>query len=367
MTIEPQNRQYVEKDMVRMLAEEIREKAGGYPMTIMEVCGTHTMSIWRYGLKSLLCPGVTLVSGPGCPVCVTDAGTISTALALARKENVLFTCFGDMLHVPAGHDSLFRAKEEGADVRMVLSPLDALALAKKNPQRDVIFFAVGFETTAPLTASTLKLAAQTGIENFSILCAHKTMPAALCALLGTRNRIDALLCPGHVATVGGAGMFRFVSEEMGKAAAIAGFTPVEILQAVRALADMTVEGEARLVNCYPRAVTEEGNRYAQEVMTRVFTPCDAVWRGLGLIPNSGLALAGSYRKYDALTRFSFTVGELHLQQDHPACCCGAVLRGEMEPIKCPLFGKLCTPQQPAGACMVSGEGACAAAYKYKTD
>lgn len=354
---------YQNAELVRQLVEEINALAPPQT-TIMEVCGTHTMNIYRYGIKRLL-PNIRLCSGPGCPVCVTDAATISRALAIARQHNVIFTSFGDMLRVPAGKDSLQLAKEQGADVRLVLSPLDALAIAKENPQKEVVFFAVGFETTAPLVASTVELAAAEKLENFFVLSAHKTMPAALRALLAPSEGISALLCPGHVAAVTGADYFSFLCRDLHLPAAVAGFLPVDILLAIKALVLQHISGQSELANCYPRAVSRGGNQQAKSVLQRVFTACDAVWRGLGNIPQSGLMLAPAYRQFDAAQHFSEVLAAAPLCSDHPECQCGNVLQGKLDPCDCPLFGRACTPQRPLGACMVSGEGACAAAIKYQ--
>ena len=354
---------YEDKELIGKLRERIAAVCR-QPLTIMEVCGTHTMSIAKSGLKSLLPPELRLVSGPGCPVCVTDTTLISVALTLAQLPGVTLATFGDMLRVPAGDLSLRSLGEQGADVRLVLSPLDALELAQSEPGRQVVFFAVGFETTAPLTASTVELARELGLANFSVLSAHKTMPAALKALLGGDTKVDGLLCPGHVAAIVGAEGFDFVSRELGLPAAVAGFTPVEILLAVAAVAEMCVAEEPCLVNCYKRAVRPEGNPRARQVMEQVFEPCAAVWRGLGELPGSGLAIKEEYAELDAAKRFAAEIAAGTVYRDDPGCRCGDVLRGELAPADCPLFGAACTPQHPCGACMVSSEGSCAAAYKY---
>ncbi len=354
---------YEDKKLIGELTSRIAS-ALRHPLTIMEVCGTHTMSIAASGLRSLLPPELRLISGPGCPVCVTDSSLISAALALARLPRGTLTTFGDMLRVPAGEQSLQYLREQGADVRLVLSPLDALELAQQEKERQVVFFAVGFETTAPLTASTLELARELDLANFSVLSAHKTMPAALRSLLGGGARVDGLLCPGHVAAVTGADNFEFVSRELGLPAAVAGFTPVEILLAVAAIVEMSGAGEAKLVNCYKRAVKPEGNPAAREIMERVFLPCDARWRGLGDLPGSGLAIRPEFAAFDAGKRFAAEIAAAPVYRDDPDCRCGDVLRGEISPRQCPLFGAACTPQHPCGACMVSSEGSCAAAYRY---
>jgi len=355
---------YRDPGLVAALAGRIKAR-NPRPLTIMEVCGTHTMSIARYGIRSLLPPGLRLISGPGCPVCVTDSALISAALAVAGLPGIIFTSFGDMLRVPAGRNSLQRCRDLGADIRIVLSPLDALELAKQNPGQQVVFFAVGFETTAPLTAATLVRAEAEGVDNFSVVPGHKTMPAALRALLARTDNIHGLLCPGHVSAMIGAEAFRFIPEELGKPAAVAGFEPVDILLAVEALTDMAAEGRAELVNCYPRAVRQQGNQRALDLLNQVFQPAEAVWRGLGPIPGSGLALRPRYARYDALSRFSGEIAGREAAADHPGCRCGRVLRGELAPEDCPLFARACTPGSPCGACMVSSEGSCAAAYKYR--
>ena len=355
--------EYRDKERIQSLCRAIRESAPP-PLRIMEVCGTHTMSIYQYGIKSLLPPEISLLSGPGCPVCVTDAGVVSAALALAQRPGLIFCSYGDMLRVPAGDTSLQRLRDEGADIRIVLSPLDALEIARRETEREVVFFAVGFETTAPLTAATLIQAASYGVKNFTVLCAHKTMPQALRSLL-PGSQVDALLCPGHVAAVTGAELFSFVPDELGKAAAVAGFEPIDILEAILAIVKMCWAGEKRLINCYPRVVLPQGNPVAMRMMEQVFQACDAQWRGLGLIPGSGLALRQEYREFDAARRFAAEIAAAECYRDNPACRCGAILRGEKTPEDCPLFGETCSPLHPCGACMVSGEGACAAAYKYR--
>ncbi len=348
---------------IQKLAADLAERQPGRVYTLMEVCGTHTMSIYRYGLRRLLPSNIRLIAGPGCPVCVTPAGQVAEALALARLPQVILTSFGDMLRVPAGGDSLLGAKEQGADVRLVLSPLDALTIAQQNPHRQVVFLAVGFETTAPLTAATLQMAAEQGVANFSLLSVHKTMPQALAALFGEDSPVDGLLCPGHVAAVTGAAYFRFVPQQLSLAAAIAGFEPEEILLAVRCLLQQLLQKQPVLENCYRRAVTEQGNKVAMHLLQQVFQSCDAVWRGLGTIAASGLSIRSQWAAYDARCRFGETLAGA-LAEDPPGCRCGLILQGKLSPTDCPLFGGVCTPAHPQGACMVSAEGSCAAHYKY---
>jgi len=348
---------------LEVLTEKIRE-AGEHlpPTTIMEVCGTHTHAIRRYGIRQLLPEQLRLVSGPGCPVCVTDQADIALALALASMPNVTFFCFGDMLRVPCGNESLASLRARGADVRLCVSPLDALDFARTNPSREVVWYGVGFETTTPHTAALLEAAIALNTKNLSILSAHKTMPNALIALLGGETRVDALLCPGHVAAITGADAFSFLPERFRLPAAIAGFEPEELLLAILALLNMRKSGKPTLVNAYPRVVSKAGNPAAQALVETYFEPCDARWRGLGEIPRSGLALKHAFSAWDAKTRFSPNPGEV---ADAGGCRCGDVLRGLLEPNGCPLFGRACTPERPLGACMVSSEGACAAYYQYE--
>jgi len=348
---------------LKSLIEKIRSTGEHLPpTTIMEVCGTHTHAIRRYGIRQLLPEQVRLVSGPGCPVCVTDQSDIALALALARLPSVTFFCFGDMLRVPCGNDSLASLRAGGADVRLCVSPLDALDFARVNSSRKVVWYGVGFETTTPHTAALLEAAIASQTKNLSILCAHKTMPNALSALLGGETRVDALLCPGHVAAVTGASAFSFLPERFHMPAAIAGFEPEELLLAILSLLKMRASGTAKLVNAYPRVVNNAGNPAARALVETYLEPCDARWRGLGEIPQSGLALKPAFAAWDAKIRFSPVPGEV---ADAGGCRCGEVLRGLLEPNDCPLFGRACTPERPLGACMVSSEGACAAYYQYE--
>ena len=348
---------------IALLTQSIRDLGEQLPpTTIIEVCGTHTHAIRRYGIRQLLPKQVRLVSGPGCPVCVTAEEDIALALALARLPNVTFCCFGDMLRVPCGGESLLSLRAGGADVRLCVSPLDALDIARANPSREVVWYGVGFETTTPHTAALLETAIAQDVKNLSILSAHKTMPNALVALLGGETRVDALLCPGHVAAITGAEAFAFLPERFHLPAAIAGFEPEELLLAILALLRMRASGAAKLVNAYPRVVNPTGNPAARQLIENYFEPCDARWRGLGAIPQSGLTLKPAFAVWDARVRFS---PEPKTVRSPNGCRCGDVLRGLLEPNECPLFGRACTPEQPLGACMVSSEGACAAYYQYE--
>ncbi|MCE5189874.1 MAG: hydrogenase formation protein HypD [Eubacteriales bacterium] len=348
---------------IEVLSRKIESLADGLPpTTIMEVCGTHTHAIRRYGVRQLLPKQVRLVSGPGCPVCVTAQEDVARALALARLPNVTLFCFGDMMRVPCGTASLSSLRADGADVRICVSPMDAFEFAREHPLREVVWFGVGFETTTPHTAALIEAGIRSGVKNLSILCAHKTMPNALRALLGGETRVDALLCPGHVAAITGADAFAFLPEEYGISAAISGFEPEELLLAIFALLKMQASGTPKLVNAYPRVVNPAGNPAARSLVETYFEPCDALWRGLGEISSSGLSLRPAFAKWDAGARFSM---EPVAAVPASGCRCGDVLRGRIEPNECALFGQACTPEQPLGACMVSSEGACAAYYQYE--
>ena len=341
------------------------EALGDRPMTLMEVCGTHTMAIARSGLRTLLPGNIRLLSGPGCPVCVTPAEMIDGVLELAMEKNVILTTYGDMLRVPGSNpgDSLLRRRALGARVEIVYSPVDAVTLAKENPGREVVFLGVGFETTAPGTAVAVQMAREQGVENFSLLSMLKTVEPALRALIAMEGfRVDGFLCPGHVASIIGEGGFRFLPEEYGLPGVIAGFAPEEILLAVYRLAKQLTEGQARLENAYPRAVRPEGNPLARSMLENCFEPRRDLWRGLGSIDNSGLALRPELAAFDAEKKFGLTAAPA---AKPTACRCGDVICGRLGPEECPLFGRRCTPEDPVGPCMVSSEGACAAAYKYR--
>jgi hydrogenase expression/formation protein HypD len=337
-------------------------RAIGRPVRLMEVCGTHTVAIFRHGIRALLPGSVQLLSGPGCPVCVTAAADVEAAIQLARGGKATLVTFGDMMRVPGRRESLAEARADGADVRIVYSPLDALALAREEPAREVVFFATGFETTSPLVAGTLAEAERLGIANFSIICVHKTVPPALAALLGSGEvRVDGFILPGHVCTVTGIAPYAFLPERFGKAAVVTGFDAADILAGTAMLLAQLAAGRPTVEIQYTSVVRPGGNPRAREVLERFFEPCDAHWRGIGTIPGSGLALRPAFAHRDAVRRF----GLERLDVPDPAACqCGAVLKGIKTPPDCKLFGRACTPERPVGACMVSSEGSCAAYYKY---
>ncbi|MCL4503133.1 MAG: hydrogenase formation protein HypD [Deltaproteobacteria bacterium] len=344
--------------------DEFRDQDLVQPATIMEVCGTHTMAAARFGLKSLLPEQVDLISGPGCPVCVTAQTDIDAFLALGSEPGVILTSFGDMLRVPGSTTSLERRRAEGAAVRVVYSPLDAVELARQEPGSQVVFFGVGFETTMPAIAMAIRLASEQQVENFSVLCVHKTMPAALRALLASGEvRVSGLLCPGHVTTIIGAAAYDFIPREFRIPCAVTGFEPLDMLLGIESILRQMHEGQARVANVYTRVVKVQPNPRAQALLAEVFEACDAEWRGLGVIPGSGTKISSRYARYDARSRFPQVWEQLTPAAPSP-CRCGEVLRGVLRPRQCPLFHKACTPMQPIGPCMVSSEGACAAAYRY---
>jgi len=351
-------------ELGRALAAEILDTLEpGRHYKLMEVCGGHTHSIYKYGVDDLLPANVELVHGPGCPVCVIPMGRVDDGIAIAHQPGVIFTCFGDMLRVPGSEGTLLDAKAAGADVRMVYSPLDALRIARENPDREVVFFAIGFETTAPSTALTLRRAREDGIANFSCICNHVLIVPPLRALLDSPDlRLDGFIGPGHVATVVGARPFRFIPDGYGKPVVIAGFEPLDLLQAVHMILRQLADGRCEVENQYTRVVPYEGNPRALEAMAEVFALRPHFeWRGLGFISQSALRLSDAYADFDAERRFAAPGVRV---ADPKACQCGEVLKGVIKPWECKVFGTACTPEHAIGTCMVSPEGACAAYYNY---
>jgi hydrogenase expression/formation protein HypD len=349
------------KDIVEAI-HSLCERIPASGLSLMEVCGTHTMAIWRHGVRPLLPPKVRLVSGPGCPVCVTSPAEVDAAIQIARRPDAIVVTFGDMIRVPGSTSSLERERAEGADVRVVYSPLGALEIAKANPGKRVVFLAVGFETTAPLTASLVLQAGREGIRNLLIFCAHKVIPPAMEALLADDGvKIDGFLCPGHVSAVIGAQAYEFIPRRFGKPCVVAGFEPADILLSIKMLLQQIIESRCAVEIEYARCVQREGNPKARRCMEVVFQPADPEWRGLGKIPGSGLALRPGLSPFDAVTQLGVRMQSV---PEPRGCSCGAVLRGVIAPTKCPLFAKACTPEAPVGPCMVSSEGTCAAFYKY---
>ena len=337
----------------------------GPPVRIMEVCGTHTMAIARHGLRVPLRGAVKFISGPGCPVCVTPDGYIDAAIALAAEPKLTIATFGDMVRVPGTRGSLERARAEGADVRIVYSPLDAVALAEAEPSREVVFLGVGFETTAPTIAGAIVTAQARGAKNFSVLASLRTIPGAMALLAADPGvRIDAFLCPANVSAIIGTNAYRPLAERYGLPCVVAGFEPLDILASVLMILRQKSLGVAKVENEYSRVATPGGNRKAQAMLAEIFESCDTGWRGIGVLPGSGLRIREKHAAFDAGRRFGIAVAST---PERDGCRCGEVLKGMIDPPECPLFGNACTPGSPVGPCMVSTEGACAAAHKYGAD
>ena len=347
--------------LAQKLAAEIRAITTR-PWSIMEVCGGQTHSIIRNGIDQLLPPEIELIHGPGCPVCVTPLELIDKALAIAALPNVTFCSFGDMLRVPGSARDLFRIKSEGGDVRIVYSPLDALKLARENPNREVVFFGIGFETTAPANAMAIDLAQRQGLRNFSMLVSHVLVPPAIRAIMESEdNRVQAFLAAGHVCAVMGTWQYPPLAARYHVPITVTGFEPLDVLEGIRRTVTHLEAGEAVVDNAYARAVTEAGNQPAQRLLEQVFEISDRGWRGIGVIPDSGWRLREAYAGFDAERRFDVSAIKT---QESALCRSGEVLRGKLKPNQCPAFGKACTPRTPLGATMVSAEGACAAYFNY---
>ncbi|MDO8879720.1 MAG: hydrogenase formation protein HypD [Coriobacteriia bacterium] len=348
-------------DVARGLVDAIRETAQS-PCTLMEVCGTHTMAIAKHGLRGLMPETITLLSGPGCPVCVTANADIDLAIEIARQPGVVLATFGDMMKVPGSYSSLSAEKADGRDVRVVYSPLDSLSIAEREPDKHVVFLGVGFETTAPTVALTIREAARRALPNWSALSLHKTVPGALRALVNDPDvRVTGFILPGHVSTIIGLEPYRFLADEYGIPSVITGFEPVDVLQGVWMLTKQLAEGRAEVEIAYGRGVSAGGNPTAVAAMEEAFTAVDAEWRGIGVIPGTGLALRPEFAHYDARVRVPVTPPA---PREIKGCQCGDVLRGVLLPFDCKLFGRGCTPEHPVGPCMVSSEGSCAAYYRY---
>jgi hydrogenase expression/formation protein HypD len=351
-------------DAAKRLAEQIAGMVEpGRAYKFMEVCGGHTHSIYKHGIEDLLPPAIELVHGPGCPVCVIPMGRQDDALSIARRPEVIFTTFGDMMRVPASEGSLLDAKARGADVRMVYSPLDALKIARNNPDRDVVFFAIGFETTAPSTALTLLRARAEGIRNFFVFANHVTIIPAIRAILDSPDlRLDGFIGPGHVSTVIGLRPYRFIARDHGRPVVVSGFEPVDVLQGVYLILRQLAEGRSEVENQYSRVVRDAGNARALQVMAETMELRTTFeWRGLGFISQSALKLRAEFADWDAEVRYDIPGVRV---ADPKACQCGEVLKGVIKPWECKVFGTACTPDHPIGTCMVSSEGACAAYFNY---
>lgn len=347
--------------LVKVLLKEI-DTLASRRTKFMEVCGTHTMALFRYGLRAMLPELVKIISGPGCPVCVTPTNILDAAIEAVHKEGAILATFGDMMRVPGSTSSLEVEKALGSDVRVVYSGLDSLGLAERNPGKKVIFLGVGFETTSPSIACTVLEAARRGIENFKLIAAHKLIPPAMKALLEAGEvKLDGFICPGHVSTIIGSEPYAFIPKEYGIPCVISGFEPVDILQSVLLLLRQIKDGVSRIEIQYSRSVKPDGNPIAKRYVSEVFEISDSDWRGLGRIPKSGLVLRDRFEDYDALRDLGI---ELKESAEPPGCLCGEILRGVKSPLECGLFGFGCTPERPVGPCMVSSEGTCAAYYRY---
>jgi hydrogenase expression/formation protein HypD len=352
--------EYRDKNLVLKLAKAIA-KASTKPVRLMEVCGGHTMAICKFGLPALLPPTVTLLSGPGCPVCVTDKRFIDYAIAYSRNPELMVATFGDLIRVPGSTSTLMQERAREADIRTVYSPLEALEIAKEHPSKQIVFLGIGFETTAPTTAAAIQEAAQRGIPNFFVHSSHKIMPPAMGALIDEGVKINGYICPGHVSVITGSHIYEPIAEKYKLGCVVSGFEPVDLLQSIYMLVKQWEAGMPHVEIQYSRAVRPEGNVKAQSLMAEVFEARDDGWRGLGILPKSGLGISQTYRAHDAESMISVEVEKTIETQ---GCICGEILKGLKTPQECPLFDKACTPSNPIGACMVSSEGACAAHWRY---
>jgi len=351
-------------DLAEGLISQIHHRAKT-PARLMEFCGGHTVTIFRYGIRQVLPSTIEMVSGPGCPVCVTANADLDKAIALARIPDVTIATFGDMLKVPGSYSSLQQSKAEGADVRVVYSTMDALEIARENPDKSVVFLGIGFETTAPTIAASILQAKERGISNYHVLSLHKLCPPVIQAILDSGEvKLHGLVCPGHVSAIIGSRPWEFIARDYGIPCVISGFEPLDILQCVSMLVEQIENGESKIEIAYRRGVHPEGNQQALKLMDQVFELCPAQWRGMGEVGNSGLKLREEYRHFDAELAFTIDPGPTY---EHKGCICGEILRGVKTPVDCPLFSKACTPEHPVGPCMVSSEGSCSAYYLYGGD
>ncbi|OGN96195.1 MAG: hydrogenase formation protein HypD [Chloroflexi bacterium RBG_13_51_36] len=355
--------EYQDSKLARGLARKIA-RCSTKTIRLMEFCGGHTHAILRYGIRQLVPKTVEMRSGPGCPVCVTATIDLDKAIALAHLPDVIITTFGDMIRVPGSYSSLQKAKAEGADVRIVYSTIDAVEIARANPEKPVIFIGIGFETTAPTIAASILNAQQEKIENFYVLSLSKLTPPVMKALLDSGElKLDGIVCPGHVSVIIGSHPYEFIPRDYRVACVIAGFEPLDILLCIDKLVEQMEKGEPKVEIAYPRGVKPEGNRKARQLMEDVFEVGEANWRGIGVVPQSGLRIRKRYERFDADKAFSVS---LKPSKEPEGCRCGDVIRGTVTPLECKLFRKVCTPERPIGPCMVSSEGACAAYYQYGT-
>ena len=350
-----------DKDKILALSQIIKQRSKK-PLNIMEICGGHTHSIMKFGLPQLVGENINFIHGPGCPVCVMPRSRIDEAIAIASIDGVIFCTLADMLRVPGSKGSLSELRADGADIRALYSPLDTITIAKENPDKKVVFFAIGFETTTPMSAVVVKQAVELNLQNLFIHINHVTVPAPVRAIMSDKDvKIDAFLGPSHVSVITGSKIYEELANEFKTPIAVSGFEPLDLMDSILNLVNQHENGTHKVYNEYARVVSKDGNLKAKELIDRYFQPCDFEWRGLGVIKDSGLRLRDEFSYLDAKKYFNVEVGE---SKESKACICGEILRGKAKPYDCKVFGKVCNPQNPIGSCMVSGEGACAAYYKY---
>ncbi len=353
------------KEKQQMASELVNKinKNCDHPMTIMEVCGTHTHALFAHGIRSMIPENLNLISGPGCPVCVTSQEDIDVMIKLASYPNVVLCTFGDMMRVPGTKGSLLKARTNGASVRVMYSPFDVISWAEADPTKEFVLVGIGFETTTPSFGATIKVAKEQGVKNLSILSLHKSVVRALEPLASIPGvSVDGLILPGHVITITGLEPFKILETKFGLASVVTGFEAIDMIASLELITRMIHDKKPMVMNQYTRVVKPSGNKSAQDMMDTVFTPCDCVWRGMGVLPNSGYALSDDYINFDAMKRFDLKVEPA---TEPAGCICGKVITGSAKPTECPLFAKSCTPSNPIGPCMVSGEGSCSAYYKYQ--
>ncbi|WP_086243840.1 hydrogenase formation protein HypD [Campylobacter devanensis] len=350
-----------DKDKILALSQIIKQR-GKKPLNIMEICGGHTHSIMKFGLPQLVGENINFIHGPGCPVCIMPRSRIDEAIAIASIDGVIFCTLADMLRVPGSKGSLAMLRADGADIRALYSPLDTITIAKENPDKKVVFFAIGFETTTPMSAVVVKQTVELNLQNLFIHINHVTVPAPVRAIMSDKDvKIDAFLGPSHVSVITGSKIYEELANEFKTPIAVSGFEPLDLMDSILNLVNQHENGTHKVYNEYARVVSKDGNLKAKELIDRYFQPCDFEWRGLGVIKDSGLRLRDEFSYLDAKKYFNVEVGE---SKESKACICGEILRGKAKPYDCKVFGKVCNPQNPIGSCMVSGEGACAAYYKY---
>jgi len=352
--------EYRDAEIVEIISKRL-SRFNDLEISLMEVCGGHTMAIHRFGIPSLLPNGIKLISGPGCPVCVSSISFIDKAIAISKIDNVIIATYGDLIRVPGSKSSLEKEKSKGADIRIVYSTLEGLKIAQLNKEKNIVFLGIGFETTAPASAVAIQKAYDEKVNNFYLLSAHKIMPPVMEALLNNKVKIDGFICPGHVSVVTGSKIYNFIPDKYKIACVITGFEPVDLMQAIEKLVNQIKIKNQKVEIQYSRAVSIEGNIKAQFIMNEVFETRNDYWRGIGEIPNSGLKLKNKYKNLDAELEFDTPVNS---EKENSACICGDILRGLKTPNDCKIYNKICTPSNPIGACMVSSEGACAAYHKY---